>query len=113
MKKLFYLTNICNLFLWILLFISTYIIYEVNINTILLFIGVIIFEISMFIVYLKCEKEITVIDYLINSCYFIFVIFYLLFIIFYQYNNSSSLNIVYFSKILFIPHFIYAVVMCF
>lgn len=113
MKKLFYLTNICNLFLGILLFISTYIIYDVNINTILLFIGVIIFEISMFIVYLKCEKEITVIDYLINSCYFIFVIFYLLFIIYYQYNNSSSLNIVYFSKILFIPHFIYAVVMCF
>ena len=87
MKKLFYLTNICNLFLGILLFISTYIIYEVNINTILLFIGVIIFEIAMFIVYIKSEKEVKVIDYLINSCYFIFVIFYLLFILYYQYNN--------------------------
>lgn len=109
MKKLFYLTNLCNLLLGILLFISTYFVYGVNFNIIVLFIGVFIFEVTMFINYYFRERKVVLLDYIINSCYFIFVIFYLIFILYYQHNNTGSLNMVYFSKILFIPHFLYAI----
>ncbi len=111
MKKLFLLTNVLNLFIGIILFINTYIIYEVNINIVLTFIGIIIFEVTMFVSYVYGNKKIYFVDYLINSLYYIFIIGYISFMLYYQSNNIEVLSLVYYSRFLFIPHFIYAVIM--
>ncbi len=110
MKKLLYLADIFNLFFGILLYVNTYIIYEVNLNILLSFIGIIIFEVSMLISYLNRFKVISFIDYFINAVYFIFIISYLFFILIYQNNNMEVLSLVYYSKFLFIPHFLYAII---
>lgn len=110
MKKLFYLTNIFNLFFGILLYINTYIIYEVNLNIVLSFVGLIIFEITMFISCFFKSKSLSFIDYLINAFYFIFVIGYLIFMLSYQNSNMEVFSLVYHSKFLFIPHFLYAII---
>lgn len=109
MKKIFYLANISNLLFGLILFVNTYLIYEVSVNNVLLFIGVILFEVAMFFKYLIKSGDVAKEEYIVSSLYFIFMIFYLIFMLSYQSTNSGSLNIVYFSKILFIPHFLYAI----
>lgn len=108
MKKLYYLTNVFNLIFGLFLFINTYLLYDASINMKLTFIGLIIFEISIFMSYFKIKENLSFIDYFMTSFYFIFVICFMLFMLIYQKYNNTNLNIVYYSKLLFIPHFLYA-----
>lgn len=109
MKKLYYLTNVFNLIFGLFLFINTYMLYDFNINIVLTFIGLIMFEASIFISYFKEKENLSFVDYFMLSFYFIFVISFMLFMLIYQKYNNTNLNMIYYSKVLFIPHFLYAI----
>lgn len=112
MKKLYYLGNYFNLIFGIFLFINTYLLYSIDLNVMLMFIGLLVFEIIMGVSYIKKSNTPKLIDYVGMSVYFVFIISSILFMLVYQARFNTNLNMVYFSKVLFIPHFLYAIIGC-
>lgn len=108
MKKLLSLLYVFNILFGLLLFINCYFIYNYIPANIIMFIILIIFEVLTLILYIKNHKEYKLIDYIVNTGYYLFLIIYLVFMMFYQQNYDFNYNMIYFSKLLFIPHFLYS-----
>lgn len=108
MKKLSFLLYVFNILFGLILFINCYFIYNYSSINVVMFIALVIFEISTLILYIKSKRKYEVIDYIVNTGYYLFLIMYLIFMMFYQQNYDFNYNMMYFSKYLFIPHFLFS-----
>lgn len=108
MKKLNFILYIFNILFGLMLFINCYFIYNYSPFNIVLFIALVIFEASTFILYIKRVKKYELIDYVVNTGYYLFLILYMIFMMIYQQNYDFNYNMMYFSNFLFIPHFLFS-----
>lgn len=108
MKKLNFLLYIFNLLFGIVLFINCYFLYNYSPHNVILFIALVIFEISTLVLYIKNNKRYELMDYIVNVGYYSFLILYLAFIMYYQHSYDFNYNMMYFSKLLFVPHFLFS-----
>ena len=108
MKKINLLLYIFNLLFGIILFINCYFLYNYTNLNIVLFIGLLIFEVVSLYLYIKRSHKYELIDYIVSTFYYVFLIVFMIFMMFYQQNYDFNYNMMYFSKYLFIPHFLYS-----
>lgn len=107
MRKIYLSVNIINIICGLLLFINCYFVFDYNNLSILFLIGLLLFYITAIIVMIKRKKDFTNLDIFVTSIYFIFFIIIFIFSIIMQNNNQETFNMMYYTKIIFIPHIIY------
>lgn len=109
MKKVYHIFFILNILFSISIIVNILFLASYNTYSIPIMIGVIIFYLGIIITYFKKNIDIKREDFIVLSLYAIFLIFYIVYIINYQSNNSTTYNMLYFSKIILLPSLIYSI----
>lgn len=109
MKKIIPIFYILNILCGLTTIINYEILYKFNSSSIPLLVGFLIFYIIAIILYFKNKNEISKLDFIVTSIYIIFIATVLLFSILYQNNHGENYNMMYFTKLLLMPHILYII----
>lgn len=108
MKRLSYLFIFINILFGIILSVDYLFIFkDANVLSIIGFVSLLVIYLIYLIYYFKKKKSFIRKDYIISSVYYLFLILYFVFSIKFQNNNQETFSMMYYTKMIFIPHFLY------
>lgn len=109
MKKTYTLLYLLNILAGICLVINYLFVFNNTSISPLIFIIILLFYIASIIYYFKRKKEVSYLDVIITTIYVLFITIVFIFSINYQANNPETFNMMYFSRLLILPHVIYII----
>lgn len=112
MKKIYNVFFCLNILCGIIMLINYEFIFNYSRISLPITIGFIFVYAIFLFLYFKRDNNIGRLEITTTSIYILFLLIILLFSIIYQTNNSYTYNMLYFTKILILPHFIYIIFNC-